>query len=83
MRDYLYLRISHKEPFEILYLTPAITGLYNLRDRSFSVSPEILYTGVTNMPVRLKGTVLSGGRRTEYGEKQNDYKAELSLKYYF
>ena len=86
MRDYLYLRISHKEPFEILYLTPAITGLCNLHDRSFSISPEVLYRGIANTELGLKGTFLAGiagKRETEYGEKQSDYRAELRLRYFF
>ncbi len=35
MRDYMYLRITHKEPFDILYLN-------NINDKSCSLSPEIL-----------------------------------------
>ena len=70
MQDYLYLRISQKEPFDILYFTPALTGIYNLDDRSFSISPELLYTGITNLEFRLKGTFLYGERLTEFGEKR-------------
>ena len=44
-KDYLYLRISQKEPFNILYFTPAITGIMNLNNQSFSISPELLYEG--------------------------------------
>jgi len=40
MRDYLYLRISQKEPLDILYLTPSITCIYNTDDKSYSLSPE-------------------------------------------
>ena len=43
LKDYLYLRISQKEPFNILYFTPAITTIMNLNDRSLSISPELLY----------------------------------------
>jgi hypothetical protein len=82
-KDYLYLRISQKEPFDILYFTPSITWIYNADDRSFSVSPELLYTGITNLEVRLKGTALAGERFSEYGEKQNDYRIELRVRYYF
>jgi hypothetical protein len=53
MKDYLYLRISQKEPFNILYFTPAITGMMNLNDKSVSISPELLYTGITNLELRL------------------------------
>jgi hypothetical protein len=83
MKDYIYLRISQKEPFDILYFTPSITWIFNLDDRSFTLSPELLYTGITNLELRLKATALAGGHFTEYGEKQNDYRIELRLRYYF
>jgi len=83
MEDYLYLRISQKEPFNILYFTPAITGIMNLNDKSLSLSPELLYTGFTNWEFRLKGTALVGQKKTEFGEKQNDYRVEFRVRYYF
>jgi hypothetical protein len=55
----------------------------NLDDRSFQISPEFLYTGFTNWEFRLKGTALVGQRLTEYEEKQNDYRVELRVRYYF
>jgi hypothetical protein len=82
-KDYLYLRISQKEPFNILYFTPAITTIMNLNDRSLSLSPELLYEGIKNLEIRLKGIGLLGGGRTEFGEKQNDYRVELRVRYYF
>lgn len=83
MTDYLYLRISQKEPFDILYFTPAITLIVNADDKSYSLSPELLYTGITNLELRLKGTVLFGDDFSEFGEKQNDYRIELRARYYF
>ena len=83
MRDYLYLRIMHKEPFNILYFTPAITGIFNLKDQSFFLSPELLYYPITNLELRLKTTFLVGGTYTEYGEKASDYRLELRVRYYF
>jgi hypothetical protein len=83
MRDYIYLRASRKEPFGILYFTPAITWIFNVDDQSFTLSPEILYTGIKNLDLRLKASVIAGERLTEYGEKQNDYKVELRARYYF
>ena len=83
MRDYLYLRISHKEPFNILYLTPAITGIFNIKDKSFFISSELLYNAITNLELRLKTTFLIGDKYTEYGEKQNDYRVELRVRHYF
>lgn len=83
MRDYLYARISQKEPYDILYFTPAITTIANLQDKSFSVAPELLYTGITNLELRLKGTAVVGAPRSEYGEKQNDARIELRIRYFF
>jgi hypothetical protein len=83
MKDYLYLRISQKEPFNILYFTPAITGMMNLNDQSVSISPELLYTGITNLELRLKGMALVGQNGSDYGEKPNDYRIELRARYYF
>jgi len=83
MRDYLYLRISQKEPFDILYFTPSVTCIYNINDRSYSLSPEILYTGITNLEVRLKGAFLAKPDNSEFGEKQNDWRIEFRARYYF
>jgi hypothetical protein len=83
MINYLYLRISQKEPFNILYFIPAITGILNIDDRSFSVSPELVYTRITNLELRLKAIVLIGDRLSEFGEKPNDYRLELRARYYF
>jgi len=83
MRDYFYLRISQKEPFDILYFTPSLTGIFNVDDRSFSVGPELTYTGIKNLELRLKTTFLVGGSHTEFGEKQNDCRIELRARYSF
>jgi hypothetical protein len=83
MRRYLYLRLSQKEPFDILYFAPALTVIANLDDGSRSVAPELLYTGVTNLELRLRLFYLSGGRLTDFGEKQNDRRLELRARYWF
>jgi len=83
MRKYIYLRIQQKEPFNILYWTPAITGIFNLEDNSYNVSPELVYTGVTNLELRIKLNLLYGDDYSEFGEKPNDRKAELRARYYF
>jgi hypothetical protein len=82
-QEYAYLRVSQKDPFDILYWTPAVTAIVNTEDRSYSLSPEISYTGITNLEMRLKGTVLVGDRLSEYGEKPYDYRVELRARYYF
>jgi hypothetical protein len=82
-QQYLYLRLSQKDPFDILYWTPALTAIVNAEDRSYSLSPEIAYTGITNLEIRLKATALIGDRLSEFGEKPYDNRAELRARYYF
>jgi len=82
-RDYLYTRITWKEPYDILYFTPGVTAIVNTDDQSFSVSPETVYTGFTNWELRLRFSWLQGLIYTEYGEKQNSNKVELRVRYFW
>jgi hypothetical protein len=82
-RNYLYLKINQKDTFDLLYFTPGLTAILNLDDRSYSVSPEMLYTGFTNWEIRLRYTFLGGDNFTEFEEKQNENKLELRVRYYF
>jgi hypothetical protein len=82
--EYLYLRVSQQEPFDILYFTPAIYLTYNIGDRSFTVTPELLYAPITNLELRLRiGFLVAGKTNSEFGEKQNDYRLEMRMRYYF
>jgi len=83
MRNYLYLRISQNEPFDILYLVPALTAIVNTDDGSFSVIPEVTYTGVKNLELRLRFAVNLGNAFTDYGEKPVIARVELRARYYF
>lgn len=83
MRDYVYLRVSQKEPFDILYFTPAVTAIVNADDGSYTVIPELVYTGFTNVELRLRAQWNLGGRLTEYGEKVVDSRVELRARLFF
>lgn len=82
-RDYLYLRVSQKEPFDLLYWTPAASAIVNADNRSFSITPEVEYTGIYNLALRFRLGYLNGGRGEEFGEKQNALKAEVRAQYHF
>lgn len=83
MRRYVYLRSSWKEPYDVLYFTPALTAILNPDDGSYQVTPEFLYTGVTNLELRLRLFFLRGERLTDFGEKPSDQRFELRARYYF
>lgn len=83
MRNYLYLKVSNKEPFDILYFTPSLATIINLDDGSFTLTPELLYKGFTDLEIRVRASLLSGQDLSEYGEKKNDWKFELRIRYSF
>jgi hypothetical protein len=82
-RDYLYLRATRKEPFDIVYLTAGFTSIVNLHDDSFSLIPELIYTGIENSETRLRFAWIQGSDNSEYGEKLNEQRVELRFRYYF
>ena len=82
-KDYLYFRAQQKDALGIVYFQPSITAMMNWQDRSYQVTPELLYTGVKNFDLRLKLFLLQGGSSTDFGEKQNSRKLELYARLYF
>lgn len=82
-QNYLYLRVSIKEPFDWLYFVPALTAITNVDDNSYSLSPELVYTGYKNLELRFKATLLQGNKYSEFGEKRNSQRYELRARYFF
>jgi hypothetical protein len=83
LKDYLYVRLSQKEPFDVLYFTPALTAIVAMNDGSFSLMPEFNYSPITNLDLRIRGIYAMGRDETEYGGKQTDWQMELRLRYFF
>lgn len=83
MRRYAYLRVSQKDAFDILYFAPALTSIVNVSDGSFSITPELLYTGITNVELRLRLFLLHGRENTDFGEKTNARRVEFRARLYF
>jgi len=83
LRDYLYLRVSQKEPFDVLYFTPALTAIVSLADGSYSVSPELAYTGISNLELRARAIVLGGASDSDYGTRPNRRRLELLMRIFF
>lgn len=81
-RNYLYLRATQKEPFDVLYLALSITSILNLDDQSYALIPELSYTGFKNVELRFRLAYAEGSAHTEFGEKQSD-RVEMRLRYFF
>jgi hypothetical protein len=82
-RKYAYLRVSAKDPFDWLYVSPSLTSIVNLDDRSVQLTVELLYTGWENVELRLRGILTHGDDATEFGEKPTAQRVELRLRLYF
>jgi hypothetical protein len=82
-RHYAYVRVSQKEPFDILDFTPAFTAIVNTDDRSFSLVPEAIYAGIRNVELRLRAAFNSGDPSTEFGEKAVSRRLELRARVFF
>ena len=80
---YAYLRVSQKEPFDILDVTPSMSLIANTGDRSWSLIPELLYTGIKNVELRARVVWNRGDARSEYGERVVRNRAELRARLYF
>lgn len=81
--NYLYLRVNAKDPFDILYFTPAVSAIVNLDDHSYSFTPEISYTGITNLELRGRLVFTHGGQYTDFGEKPYRQRIEVYARWYF
>jgi len=83
MRDYLYIKASQKEPFTALYWNAGAAAIINMLDSSYTLIPEVIYTGVTDLELRGRLAFLVGGRDSDFGERPNDWRAELRMRYFF
>ena len=83
LRDYVYLRVSQREPRNILYTTPAISFIVDPVGGSASVTPEIVYTGFTNTELRLRTQVNVGATDTDFGSRQVNARVELRARVFF
>jgi len=82
-KNYLYARFSLKDPLDILYFTPALTAIVNLDDDSYTLTPELSYSGFTNWEFRLRFACFAGDEGSDYGEKASSNRVELRLRYFF
>jgi hypothetical protein len=82
-KDYLYVKMSQKEPLNILYLTAWFSSVMNLHDHSFNLQPGLTWTPVTNLEVNCRVGIPMGPAGTEFGEKPDRLRPELWVRFYF
>ncbi|MDZ7665546.1 MAG: hypothetical protein U5K27_09525 [Desulfotignum sp.] len=82
-KDYLYVKISQKEPAEILYLNAWMATVINLHDHSFNLQPGLTWTPVTNLEINTRVGIPLGSSHTEFGEKPDRFRPEVWVRYYF
>lgn len=83
MRDYLYIKLTQPEPFDLLYFTPSVYTIYNLQDNSFLFSTNITYKPETNIEFIIWHTYMFGEETSEFGSRQIEQKIELWMRAYF
>jgi hypothetical protein len=62
---------------------PSVSLIANTRDHSWSLIPELLYTGIKNVELRARVALNRGDDGTEYGERAVRSRAELRARLYF
>ncbi len=82
-QNYAYFRAQQKDGLGIVYFQPAVTAMLNLDDHSYQVMPELLYTGVKNLDLRMRYYTLQGKSFSDFGEKLYSRRLELQARYYF
>ncbi len=62
----------------------AIRGVdFTIEQGGASFIPEVIYTGITDLELRGRLALLAGGRDTDFGERQSDWRVELRARYHF
>jgi hypothetical protein len=82
-RDYLYVKASVSEPFDWLYGAASLAAMSNLNDGSWQITPEVSYTGFTNVELRARLILLGGPTDAEFTEKASSSRLELTARFYF
>jgi len=83
MQDYLYLKISWPEPFNLVDFAASAFIIYNINDSSLSIGIPLEYQPITNLEILFQPIFLIGNNGAEFGSKQYLGKMEIQASYYF
>ncbi len=82
-KDYFYLKVSKKEPFDILYFNPWVAVVVNLQDFSFNLQSGMTWTAVTNLELNCRFGIPVGPPKTDFGERPDALRSEIWIRLYF
>jgi len=83
MQDYLYLKLTQPEPFELLYFTPSLAALLNIDDLSLCISSSLSYKPVNNFEIIVESRFYIGEATSEMGSKAQLFQIDFKLLFYF
>jgi hypothetical protein len=83
MTDYLYCKVSHPEPFTVVYFTPSIYSLANIIDHSLLAGMELSYARFNHATFLARYIAFIGKNRSEYGEKAARHRLEARVNFAF
>lgn len=71
MQKYFYTKLSHPEPFELIYTNISLTNIMNIIDNSSSTKLNLSYSPYNNIKLYVEIAYLNGKISSEYGDKSN------------
>ena len=83
MRDYVYAKLTHPEPFSLLYSSVSAFVIYNLWDERFTLSPQFAYKPFTNFEFLCWPSLFAGGVDSEYGSRIFQRRIEFWMRFFF
>ena len=83
MREYVYVKASHPEPFDWLYVTPSAFAIVNVKDGSALAAFPVSYKPATNIEFLFWPTFLLGSDTSEFGTRQARQRLELWMRVFF
>ena len=78
-QNYGFLKVSIKEPFNIVNLTPALVWLTNLDDKSSNLISQFNYDPIADFSLQFSWQHFSGPANSQFGEYLKKENLELKL----
>jgi hypothetical protein len=83
MQNYLFIKLSWPEPFNLVDFTPSAFSIYCVDDNSALAALALSYDPVTNFELDVTPTLFLGAGQTQYGSKPSTLSVNILARYYF